>query len=380
MLLGVFLRNFKIYNGWHYIPLSNSEHFSALVGENGVGKSSVLEALDVFFNKPYSVWNYNHSISKSGFDRPPTICPVFLLKKDKINKNRNIYKQIDAISNISWQIEVEDFTNEIHRKLIEKFCNHLMSIKRDNPNVESDYFLLPCGFEKKSDNETINSIGLLSNHEYYNDELVNDHNIVLDKFVSDVYEYFSESYEYIYIPSEIDYETYTKIEGKAIQSLMGTTVDSIIKEFIDDNIIKKINSGLDNFLKNVEDKLEKYEYKKPAKRQTLFNLSHLTSKIIETYFDSKVLNLKKGASSTPIYHFSSGEKRRAIIDLAQAFILNSDRDLTRKNLILAMDEPEVSLHTSACYQQFKKLELISHHGYQTLISTHWYGFLTAVSR
>ena len=50
MVIGLFLKNYKVYNGLKFIPLSNGTYFSALFGPNGVGKSSVLEALDTFFN------------------------------------------------------------------------------------------------------------------------------------------------------------------------------------------------------------------------------------------------------------------------------------------------------------------------------------------
>ena len=57
MIFSLFLRNYKTYRGWNFIPVSNGEHFSAFVGENGVGKSSILEALDVYFNSHNSDWN-----------------------------------------------------------------------------------------------------------------------------------------------------------------------------------------------------------------------------------------------------------------------------------------------------------------------------------
>lgn len=69
------------------------------------------------------------------------------------------------------------------------------------------------------------------------------------------------------MPSEIDYVDYKKIEGKAIQSLMGTTVDEIIKGIVNDSSIKEINSGLDSFLERVQKYLIKYEYKKPSKNK-----------------------------------------------------------------------------------------------------------------
>lgn len=52
MLVGVFINNFKVYKNLEFIPLINeqSQNISVFIGENGAGKSSVLEAIDVIFN------------------------------------------------------------------------------------------------------------------------------------------------------------------------------------------------------------------------------------------------------------------------------------------------------------------------------------------
>lgn len=57
MIVGTFIRNVKTYSGINYIPLSYGQSFCGLLGNNGIGKSSVLEALDSIFNK--KSWNYN---------------------------------------------------------------------------------------------------------------------------------------------------------------------------------------------------------------------------------------------------------------------------------------------------------------------------------
>lgn len=64
MIAGVFLRNYKTYQGINYVPITDEDKFCGLVGDNGIGKSSVLESLDTFFNgKP---WNFNTVTKKSG--------------------------------------------------------------------------------------------------------------------------------------------------------------------------------------------------------------------------------------------------------------------------------------------------------------------------
>jgi len=61
MITALFLRHFKIYKGITFIPISEGYGFSSFIGENGVGKSSILEALDYVINKKNnSDWPINN--------------------------------------------------------------------------------------------------------------------------------------------------------------------------------------------------------------------------------------------------------------------------------------------------------------------------------
>ncbi len=61
MIVSLFIRHFKIYKGINFIPLSTGNGFSSIIGDNGVGKSTILEALDFSFNKKNSQeWPINN--------------------------------------------------------------------------------------------------------------------------------------------------------------------------------------------------------------------------------------------------------------------------------------------------------------------------------
>ncbi|MEQ8552628.1 MAG: AAA family ATPase [Cyclobacteriaceae bacterium] len=113
MILGTFLRNFKTYSGINYVPLSNGHSYCGLVGNNGIGKSSVLEAIDCLFNqKP---WNYNIVVRKSGYSTTrPFIVPIFLVdKKDISEENKSL---AGLLSQYVWECEEADIIsqNRIH--------------------------------------------------------------------------------------------------------------------------------------------------------------------------------------------------------------------------------------------------------------------------
>jgi predicted ATP-binding protein involved in virulence len=56
MITSIFRRHFKLYKGITFIPISEGVGLSSLIGENGVGKSSVLEAIDCALNKKDNDW------------------------------------------------------------------------------------------------------------------------------------------------------------------------------------------------------------------------------------------------------------------------------------------------------------------------------------
>src|SRR5690606_41632236 len=113
MILGTLLRNIKTYVGINYIPLSNGHSYCGLVGNNGIGKSSVLEALDCLCNQKQ--WNYNMVVRKSGFSTTrPHIVPIFLIQKTLVSDdNQELAKKI---SDYVWGCSESDFLaqNKVH--------------------------------------------------------------------------------------------------------------------------------------------------------------------------------------------------------------------------------------------------------------------------
>lgn len=82
MIVGLFIKHIKAYKGINFIPIGTDYKFITYIGENGVGKSSILEALDSFFNcKAYPI---NKSALSDGINtigNEPFISPIFLIDK-----------------------------------------------------------------------------------------------------------------------------------------------------------------------------------------------------------------------------------------------------------------------------------------------------------
>lgn len=188
--------------------------------------------------------------------------------------------------------------------------------------------------------------------------------------------FIRDVYNFIYLPAEISVEEYSRIESDLLQAMLGEDLEKKIGRFITTDTITSINNQLNAYLDEVSTHLGKqYYFKKPSKRQNTFTQRHLITKIIESYFTDKVLHkIDRGNRETPVQNLSSGEKRKALLDLSLGFLKQNIKKNT-KLTILAMDEPELSLHASSCLRQFQKIKNISEMGVQIICTTHWYGYL-----
>ena len=82
MIISALLKNFKCYKGINILPFSNDEpnYLNLIIGNNGVGKSAILEGLDTLFNDAH--WIVNND-SKSKEDSQ--VGALFLLEKNRVN-------------------------------------------------------------------------------------------------------------------------------------------------------------------------------------------------------------------------------------------------------------------------------------------------------
>ena len=377
MIIGIYLKYFKTYSAINYIPISNGQRFNGLVGNNGIGKSSVLEGLDCLFNN--SSFNFNTSVSKSGIDSTtPHIVPIFLIKKDSgIIKPKNSDLAL-KYSNYVWSISEKDILSQNREHLI-LLNNQMELLKRDIK--EEDYYILPIGIghDRKIDLSIFNvkKLGELVVENFKNTNQKIDIETV-DELFNPILQDIIYYYEYIYIPNDIDPSTFTNLENNHIQSLMGTTLTEVIEKCVPKKEIIKINKNLKIFLKELEELLIDYSFRTSSDRQLMIRKANVYNLIIEDFFKTRKLHKKSSNKKwLEVNLLSSGEKQKAIIDLTQHF-LNKYRN-NAKNVILAVDEPESSLHMSACYDQFNSLFEISNSCSQLLFSTHWYGFIPTIS-
>lgn len=378
MIVGVFLRHYKTYSGTNYIPLSSGSNFCGLVGNNGIGKSSILEAFDSLFNG--KEWNINSGQKKASTAiAAPHIVPVFMIKRselpNKYHETANILTKL-AINFDEKSVGVP--LTPTTRPPVVTFIEHMKKITR---NIKiADYFILPlgCEHEGKVNLSILNCKFLIELLNIRQDDIENGKikDLPLINLFHQLHTYLKITHEYIYIPKEIDTETFTKLETKEIQKLMGESLEQIIKQKIPDDTITTINNELNGFISQVEQELDIYSYRTTGDNQQNLKRSDVYNLIIEAFFKIRKINKKESSGWIEIGSLSSGEKQKAIIDIAQGFLTNHRGNGDK--LIIGIDEPECSLHMSACFEQFENIFKISKNCRQLIFTTHLYGYLPTV--
>lgn len=373
MIVGVILRYIKTYKGINYIPLTEESNFCGLVGDNGIGKSSILEALDSFFNERQVTLNV--AVKRSGFvETKPSIVPLFLVEKCEIAEPLKILAE--KLSQLALSISEAD-VNPANRQHIKRFITHRESLIR-NINV-SNYYLIPIGVDHNS-SPTLSMFNCrklveICHGEQAGSQLINLNDVEISEFSPLLHE-LKSSIEYIYIPKDIDSESFTKLETIEIQALMGETLNEILERCVTTPTIQSINRSLNEFIDGLSKELIDYSYRTPTDRQQNLKKQDVYNLITQAFFNIRKLHKKQGESWLEINALSSGEKQKAIIDVAHSLIKN--HRTSGHNLVLAIDEPESSLHMSACFDQFDALYDISKSCMQLLFSTHWYGFFPTI--
>lgn len=370
MLVGLFVRHYKSYKATHFVPITRGrKNLAIYIGANGVGKSAILDALDKYFNG--GAWTINSSARADGGlggdDKVPYIAPVFLIPKSKIT---NTLAQAQAAQLHDAIVDflrgdlpklapqsLQEFRRFALDMLKEAGDNHYLIVIGKNSADQGRIFLGP--FERQ---QGVRDALKLQDQDHVTQVLKK-----LDEFVANFYSYF-------YIPVEVDTATYTKLEQQQIQKLLDDDVLSAVSRAIGKPTVRQINENLRRYLEEIHGHIDSYRYKGTYRDQ--ITIKDLTDKVFDAFFSTKVLHKMSAGSNIPVSSLSSGEKRQALIETIYSLLKrSSDR---KSQLIIAIDEPDASLHASACHDQFERVSSFSNltnPSAQVLLTTHWYGFL-----
>jgi ABC-type Mn2+/Zn2+ transport system ATPase subunit len=378
MVVGLFLRSYKTYENFNFIPFTEgkNEKFHLFIGNNGAGKSSILEALDTFFNdRPFIV----HSNSKS---ENSSIAPVFLIEKSKLTDS-NIKNFIHKISDQIWENEIPTnlTANNLSILNFSKFITNLKS----SINYD-DYFIFLIGITPILGK----GFNLISFQTHIEEKLNEYSDDSFQRNLNGACNTIKNLYKYVYIPVETSITEFLKLEDNGMQALMDQNLKNSIEEMLTEKIevdgkgekrirnrkvlmMSLVNEKLESYVSEVEKTIQRidntYHFNKETRSKRV-NPKDFTNIIIEIYFKTRKLQKSK----KDIAHLSAGERKKALIDIAYSFV--SQSKVTEKDIILAIDEPESSLNISMCYDQFERIErMANYYKKQVFVTSHWYGGL-----
>lgn len=362
MLLGIALKNYKVYKNLQYIPISSGASFSAFLGPNGIGKTSIFEALDRFFNG--GDW-INNNETKKTTDDSAYVSPFFFIPINEITLSKKERKIASILSGYFW-----DYTGTAYDPFIKSVIDNKTALTKAGHSKESHYLLI------LGNTYLTNEIKI----PFFENDIKKLFDDQIDIEFDDLKELLKKIksyYRYIYLPAEADSMSFSRMESIYIQKLLDEDIKKKIQSSISKVSIDEINKKLKEFIDQINDSLDQYVYK--GKRKDQLTVNDLIDRIFSAYFGIKVLNRKHAGKETVIKHLSSGEKRQALIDLSYALISRST--LKSYQIILAIDEPDASMHVAACHDQFEKIAKIPSlcsPAPQVLINTHWYGFIPVI--
>lgn len=376
MIIGCFINNFKLYSTSDYVNLTNKSNtkFTSIIGPNGSGKSSILEAIAYLYKQ--IEWIDNVTSNNDGY-----ISCVFKVEKNNFDdwvfnnhKNteaKNIIEHIRANSDFLKTTVKTEYQGVALTKSISSYINHLILIENDLNN----HYLINIG-RTNSGGSTTKPFSK-----------INDQNLT-----PKIYDLITKYYTYIYVSASSIASDILRIHGIQMQKIMNKDVVDQIENLLinkvelnkkDKSILDHINSELDRFVHEINQSLQRIEHNKEyefkTKRNVKKNVTTLdvTESIINAFFERRLLRI----DSKDVKHLSSGEQRKAILNVIYAFLKNkgSETDSTGRNIIFAIDDPEISQDSKSCYDQFFRLyELASEFNTQIIITTHWYGILPII--
>ena len=377
MILAAVLRNYKCYKGINIIPFTSdiSNSLNMIIGANGVGKSGILESFDTLFNN--ASWIINN---ESGKKTDSAVGALFLLKKSDIKQILDS-KDLDIIttaSNYFWNINLDSNTTLKSYEPIKQIINNI-TVNKD------EYYLLLIG--KTSKDKMFSFLTFTSIIRY---KIENTTNIItINKTLEKIISYHS----YIYIPVETPVSNFVRLQNQSMQTLMDRDIKNSIVHALEKkritrkisknrtrrlSILEIINEQLEEYVSSVEKHIQEadksYSFKPAYRQSSKLTSTHVTDSIIGSYYAKRIF--KKDGKI--IDNLSSGEKRVILIDIISAFLLKNKPE---RELIVAIDEPESSLHISRCYDQFSKINKIATvYNHQLFITTHWYGSLPCLGK
>ncbi len=357
------LKNFQCFNDSGDIPLHKMTIF---IGENDCGKTSILKALEFFFNDEKISPDMFHKIG----EKPEKKCEIELIFKIKPEKSKDIPKYfiinneltLKKVFILNDQNKVEQETLLKKYVFMKKELNEIQDLKAPELKTLYDEFklgkytnaedarkaiteIVDVNFNRLDKSQNWQSIKwnqiseFLPLFEYYGSYDYGNPQKVIEKTLSSVYRTFFFNYDG---------------EGNEVLKEELEIKKNEIKKELDRKIEEELKTKVKNIIGKVETIAGDYEIDFAAG-------FHLSNIIVDF-----------GTGSRSINNIGEGSKKRLFLA-----IMEWDKEIrskdSHKRVIRGYDEPDSSLHYNAQKEMYYTLEKISENEeakVQPMICTH----------
>ena len=341
------ISNFRGYKDETTIDFND---LTVFVGKNDVGKSTILEALDVFFNEGKGVIKLDkEDINKQGLaegDKDICIAVVFedLPTNLVIDSTNETTLQAEYLLNSDGKLEViKNYPNAGKEKVSVKAnhpsnpaCADLLQKKQKDLQAIVKKNSIPCEDEKK------NAVMRKAIWVHYSSELQLKE-IELDVTKEDAKNIWDQLKNYMPLSSLFQSDRKNSDGDSEMQDPMKLAVQEILKDSDIQTSLKQVATEVDSKLKEVADRtLEKLKEMNPE-------IANSLNPVIPSVESLKWADVFKSVSISgdediPINKRGSGVKRLVLLNFFRA---EAERRKSEKNvpdIIYAIEEPETSQH------------------------------------
>jgi predicted ATP-dependent endonuclease of OLD family len=368
------IKNFRSYKDEVEIEFGN---LTAFVGKNDIGKSTVLEALDIFFNEGKGVVKIDkddvnkQSLAEGDTETVISVCFEELPDSIVIDSTNETTLQSEYLLNSSGQLEiVKRYSNGGKEKVFVSAhhptgtnCNDLLLKKNTELQKIIRDNTITCS------NQTINAVMRTAIWHHYNTDLQLA-NIEIDVTKGDTKSIWDKLQTYLPLYSLFQSDRKNSDGDSEVQDPLKEAVRQILNDASLKIKFDEIATEVKNKLQDVATRtLEKIQEMNPEIANSLNPIIPATESLKWTdVFKSVSIT---GDEDIPINKRGSGVKRLILLNFFRA---EAERRKTEENIpsvIYAIEEPETSQHTQHQKKLIKAfLELSNTANTQVIITTH----------
>ncbi|MDH7605251.1 MAG: AAA family ATPase [Melioribacter sp.] len=362
------LRNFRGYKAETLIPISD---LTAFIGKNDVGKSSILEALEIFFNNS-TVTCEKDDLSKNSEDNNIEITCTFtdIPREIVIDTAAQTSLLNEHLLNRDGKLEIKKVFTATAAKPKEKIfivCNHptvengndLLTLKRTELRQRAN----SLGIAQDSYNGNVNSSIRQAIWQTFPDLQLQEVELLVDK--EDTKKVYEALEKYLPMYALFQSDRQSKDDDREVTDPMKIAVQQALTE---------LNVELENIKTQVRNKAIDTANRTLAKLQEMS--PELARELVpdfktEPKFDSQFKLTIKSEDDIPINKRGSGIRRLILLNFFRAEAERRRTENQGNQVIFAFEEPETSQHPDHQEMLIKAfIELSNTDNSQILLTTH----------